>query len=106
MNKFIYHNNKLTNTPYNHAYNIKRLNLQYDVIVRGIIDNNKHIIYIRINDLSIYQGIEYKRVYNQFEHNLKDCISYLKHNYKKYKIYNSYTINKLDITTRKELLNV
>ena len=104
MSKHTFVNNKLKNTPYCHANYIKRE--EYDIAVRLIILDKERIIYIRINEFDkLYQGLEYKKVQYQFEQNLKACEAYLKRNYKKYKVYDSYSIYELTDRLQRDILN-
>lgn len=105
MTKYTFIDKKLIHTPYNHASGIKSSGIDYDVAVRLIILDKPKAVYIRINDLTIYQGIEYKRVDYAFNQNLKACEAYLKRNYKKYKVYTSYTINRLPLQLQRDILN-
>ena len=103
MEKYIFKDKKLRHTPYNHACYIKG---GYDITIRLIILDKERIIYIRINEFDkLYQGLEYKKVQYQFEQNLKACEAYLKRNYKKHKIYDSYSINELQYQLQKDILN-
>ena len=104
MNKYTFINNRLKPTPYSHANYIKRE--EYDIAVRLIILDKERIIYIRINEFDkIYQGLEYKKVEYQFEQNLKACEAYLHRKFKKYRVYDSYSINKLQENLQREILN-
>lgn len=103
MNKYSFINNKLTATPYSHANYVKRED--YDITVRLIILEKERIIYIRINDFSPYQGLEYKQVEYRFNENLRACEAYLRRNYKKYKVYNSYSIKELQENIQRDILN-
>lgn len=100
--KFTYNKGHIKYTPYNHASYIKK---DYDVTIRGIIYPCERIIYIRINDLCIFEGLEYKKIKYQFNKNLQECITYLESNYTEYKIYTSYTIGKIDYKLRQEILS-
>ncbi len=100
--KFSYNKGELEYTPYCHALHIKS---DYDITVRGIVYQKEKIIYIRINDLSVYQGLEYKKIDYNFNKNLQECISHFKRNYTGYKIYTSYTINKLSYELKQEVLS-
>ena len=102
MNKYIFKDDKLTATPYNHACSIKE---DYDITVRLIILDKERLIYIRINDLSPYQGLEYKRVTYRFNKNLRACEAYLRREFKGYRIYDSYSINELPYQLQKDILN-
>ena len=103
MEKYIFKNNRLKHTPYNHACYIKG---DYDITVRLIILDKERIIYIRINNFDrLYQGLEYKQIEYKFEQNLKACEAYLKRNYKKYNIYDSYSINELPDRIQRDILN-
>ena len=57
----------------------------YNITVRGFIFYDRKLIYIRIN-----QDIE-----KLYERNLKNCLKYLRKEYPRYKIYDSYQINKI-----------
>lgn len=104
MDKYTFTNNRLKPTPYCHANYIKRE--EYDIAVRLIILEKERIIYIRINEFDkIYQGLEYKKVEYQFEQNLKACEAYLKKNFKKYLVYDSYSINELTDRLQRDILN-
>lgn len=103
MNKYTFINGRLIYTPFCHACGIK--SSDYDIAVRVIIFDNLKVIYIRINDFSVFQGFEYKQVQYKFNSNLRVCESYLKRQYKKHKIYNSYSINELPLQTQKDILN-
>lgn len=69
-----------------HSSYIKKGN--FNITVRGFIFYDKKLIYIRINP---NEYIEQK----SYNSNLKDCLKYLKKEYPKYKIYDSYKINKI-----------
>lgn len=103
MTKYIFIENKLKATPYCHANYIK--GKDYDIIVRLIILEKERLIYIRINDFSWGYGLENKRAEYQFNENLRACEAYLERNYKKYKIYDSYSINELRENIREDILN-
>ena len=104
MNKFTFLNNSLKSTPYCHANYIKRE--EYDVAIRIIILDKERIIYIRINEFDkLYQGLEYKKVEYQFKTNLRACEAYLKRNFKKYLVYDSYSINELTDRLQRDILN-
>jgi hypothetical protein len=104
MEKIIYKDDKIIYTPYNHGIYIKD---NYDTTIRGIIFDNIKIVYLRLNDfayskeVNILQGI---RQENIFYNNLKKCILHLKTHYKKYKIYTSDTIKKLDSDIQQDIL--
>ena len=104
MNKYIFKENRLIHTPYCHADSIAR-GRDYDISIRIIIFDKQKIIYVRINDLSIYQGLEYKQIEYQFNNNLRACEAYLKRNYKKYRVYDSYSINELQDRLQRDILN-
>lgn len=57
----------------------------FNITVRGFIFYDRKLIYIRINPDAV----------KLFNSNLKDCLKYLKKEYPKYKIYDSYQINKI-----------
>ncbi len=105
MEKFIYNENRfrLIDITDWHAGHIKTGS--YDIAIRGFMERQGDYIYIRLNDLTHYEGIEYKRVVYQFEKNYKECIKYLSKNYKGYKIYNSNSIYNLTYRQRQEILS-
>jgi len=105
MNKFIYSKGNFKYTGSSHACDIKQTGSAYDVIIRGIILKKPKAVYIRLNDFTIYQGLEYKKVEYQFKNNLKACEAYLKKNFKKYRVYDSLSINKLSYNTQRDILN-
>jgi len=105
MTKYTFIDDKLVFTPYCHAIGIKSSGIDYDVAVRLIILDKPKAVYIRINDLSIYQGLEFKQVEYKFEQNLKTCEAYLKKHYKKHKLYDSYSINSLPDRVQRDILN-
>jgi len=78
---------------------------KYDTFIRLIIFEKERLIYIRINDFSHYQGLEYKQVKYQWDKNLRACEAYLKSDYKKYRLYDSYSINELTDRLQKDILN-
>lgn len=103
--KFVYNQKGFKFSGYNHAHEIK--NYEYDYTIRGILFINEKNIYIRINDLSIYQGLEFKKISYKWNLNYNACITYLKTNYKKFKIYTSYDIikNNCPDELKKEVLS-
>lgn len=104
MTKYIFAKNKLTVTPYCHAYGIETK--EYDIAVRLIIFEKERIIYIRINEFNkLYIGLKYRKVEYQFNKNLQNCETYLERNYKRYKVYNSYSINELPDQIQRDILN-
>ena len=105
MNKFIYtRETGFKNTPYNHGCYIN--GIDYDIVIRGIMFKDIRIIYLRINDFSVYQDkLQAKKAEYQFDNNLKACESYLRKNFKDFKLYDSYTINKLPYKLQDEILN-
>lgn len=105
MKKYTYINNKFIYTPYNHALHIKKIGL-YDTAIRLIIYDDIKLIYIRLNDFSYDNSLELKKLCYQFNKNLKACIGYLNANFKDYKIYDSYSINKLDYSLKRQILSV
>lgn len=105
MDKFIYDKNNFRYTGASHTCDIKQTGFAYDVIVRGIIIKKPKIVYIRLNDFSIYQGIEYKKVIYQFKNNLRTCQNYIRNNFRGYKIFDSLSINKLPDRVQKDILN-
>lgn len=105
MDKFIYNKGTFKYTGVSHAYDIKQTGFAYDVIIRGIVIDKPRIVYIRLNDFSIYQGIEYKRVMYQFKNNLKDCQDYIKNNFKGFRLFDSLSINKLPLQLQRDILN-
>lgn len=106
MNKFYFINNTLKyNKNLSHGQDIKQTGFEYDIIIRGIIFKDIKTIYLRINDFTYYFGIKQKRLQYQFNKNLKTCENYLKRNFKDFKLYDSYTINKLPYELQKEILN-
>lgn len=66
-----------------HSSYIKKGN--FNITVRGFIFYDRKLIYIRINP----------NAENLFNLNLKKCLKYLKKEYPKYKIYDSYKIDKI-----------
>ena len=99
MEKFIFNNNRLKTLPANdsHSFIIKK---NYDYVIRGFIFNKKRV-YIRINDLTYLQGIEYKRTVKIFQDNLKSCISYFRT--ARHKIYTSYDFNNLPLDIKESI---
>ena len=105
MKKFYFTDNTLRyNRGISHACDIKQLGFRYDIIVRGIIYEKEKIIYLRINDLAYYYGIEQKKAVYQFNNNLQHCKAYLKNKFRRYSIFDSYTINKLPERLQKDIL--
>jgi len=105
MTKYTFIDNKLIFTPYSHATSIKSSGIDYDTAVRLIILDRPKAVYIRINDLTAYQGLEFKQVEYKFEQNLKACEAYLRRHYKNYRLYDSYTINSLPDRIQRDILN-
>ena len=104
MDKYTFLNNELKPTPYCHANYIKRED--YDTAIRLIILDKERIIYIRINEIDeLFQGLECKKFKYQFERNLQACEAYLKRKFKKYRVYDSYSINELQGNLQREILN-
>lgn len=105
MKKFIYLDDNFKYTGASHACDIRRAGFAYDTVIRGIIIDKPKIIYIRLNDFNVYQGIEYKRAQYQFKNNLNACEAYLKRNFKRYRVYDSLSITKLPERLQRDILN-
>ena len=104
--KFIFYNGIFKNSPYCHANYIRQKNIIYDTVIRGIILEDIKTIYLRINDLTFYNGLEFKKIDYQFNKNLTDCKNYLKENFTDFKIYDSYSINLLPKEVERYVLSV
>lgn len=105
MQKFIYLNDNFKYTGASHACDIKQTGFDFDKVIRGIIFDKPKIVYIRLNDFSIYQGIEYKRIKYQFKNTLQGCKTYLRKNFRRYRVYDSLTISKLPERLQRDILN-
>lgn len=105
MRKFYFTNNTFKNCGVSHACDIKRTGAKYDVIVRGIILDREKVIYLRINNFSLYFGIEQKKAEYNFKNNFGACEGYLRRNFKGYKVLDSFSINKLPLQLQKDILN-
>lgn len=105
MKKFIYLKDTFKYTGASHACDIKQTGFDFDKVIRGIIFDKPKIVYIRLNDFSIYQGVEYKKIQYQFKNTLQGCKGYLKKNFRRYRVYDSLSITKLPQELQDEILN-
>lgn len=103
MDKYTFIDNRLVYSRYCHADDIEAKN--YDTAIRLIIFDKKKIIYIRINDFTYSYGLERKQLEYKFKQNLRTCKAYLKSKYRKYNIYDSFTIGKLPSRLQRDVLS-